>query len=185
MTTGVGASLVAVGAVLTGQLPWYALAALALVPVLVRLPLPKAAPWIQAVVAALYAAASGCKLTVAAVDPLLAISANRERLLAALANLLQNAFKFTQPHTEVRLEAYAFGLNVLIEVKDHCGGLPHADHETMFLPFSQRSADRSGLGLGLSIARQSVENDGGILSVRDVPSTGCVFTISLPRHMLV
>ncbi|HSH91374.1 MAG TPA: ATP-binding protein, partial [Ramlibacter sp.] len=55
----------------------------------------------------------------------------------------------------------------------------------MFSPFSQRSGDRSGLGLGLSIARQSVETDGGTLAVRDVPGIGCVFTISLPRHMLV
>jgi len=58
LTAAVAASLVAVGAVLTGQLPWYALAALALVPVLVRLPLPKATPWVQGIVAALYAAAA-------------------------------------------------------------------------------------------------------------------------------
>jgi hypothetical protein len=57
LTAAVVASLVAVGAMLTGKFPWYAVAALALVPVLVRLPLPKAAAWIQAVVAALYAAA--------------------------------------------------------------------------------------------------------------------------------
>ena len=48
----------AAGAVLTGQLPWYALAALALVPVLVRLPLPGGAPWMQGIAAALYAAAA-------------------------------------------------------------------------------------------------------------------------------
>ncbi len=58
LTAGVAASLVAVGAVLTGQMPWYALLALALVPVLVRLPLPKDAPWMQAIVAALYAASA-------------------------------------------------------------------------------------------------------------------------------
>ena len=58
LTAGVAASLVAVGAVLTGQMPWYALLALALVPVLVRLPLPKGAPWMQAIVAALYAASA-------------------------------------------------------------------------------------------------------------------------------
>jgi hypothetical protein len=57
LTAGVAASLVAAGAMLTGQFPWYALAALAMVPVLVRLPLPKAATWVQAIVAALYAAA--------------------------------------------------------------------------------------------------------------------------------
>jgi hypothetical protein len=58
LTASVAASFVAAGAVLTGQFPWYALAALALVPVLVRLPLPKGAPWMQAIVAALYAAAA-------------------------------------------------------------------------------------------------------------------------------
>lgn len=134
--------------------------------------------------AALYAAASRCTLTVAPVDPLLAISADRERLLAALANLLQNAFKFTRPNTEIALAARAFGQSVLIEVTDQCGGLPKESPEKMFSPFSQRSGDHSGLGLGLSIARQSVESDGGTLSVRDVPGTGCVFTISLPRHRL-
>ena len=58
LTASVASSLVAAGAVLTGQLPWYALPALALVPVLVRLPLPKSEPWVQGIVAALYAAAA-------------------------------------------------------------------------------------------------------------------------------
>jgi hypothetical protein len=58
LTAAVAANLVAAGAVLTGQLPWYALAPLAAIPVLVRLPLPKAPAWIQAVLAALYAAAA-------------------------------------------------------------------------------------------------------------------------------
>ncbi len=58
LTAAVATSLVATGAVLTGKLPWYALAALALVPVVVRLPLPKAHAWVQAIVASLYAAAA-------------------------------------------------------------------------------------------------------------------------------
>ena len=78
---------------------------------------------------------------------------------------------------------YAFGELVLIEVKDQCGGLPPGSAEIMFKPFTQRSDDKSGLGLGLSIARQSIEADAGTLSVRDMPGTGCVFTISLPRRM--
>jgi len=117
------------------------------------------------------------------VDPELHVRGNRESLLAALTNLLQNAFKFTRAHTEVTLSVYAFGEFVLIEVKDQCGGLPPGSAEGMFTPFTQRSADRSGLGLGLSIARQSVEDDGGTLSVRDMPGSGCVFTISLPRRL--
>jgi signal transduction histidine kinase len=99
-----------------------------------------------------------------------------------LANLLQNAFKFTRDHTEVKLRAYALGGRVFIEVTDHCGGLPPGRAEKMFTPFAQHGEDRSGLGLGLFIARRSVEADAGTLSVRDMPGTGCVFTISLPRY---
>ncbi|MNU09063.1 Sensor histidine kinase TmoS [compost metagenome] len=54
----------------------------------------------------------------------------------------------------------------------------------MFIPFRQNHDNRAGLGLGLSIARQSIEADHGTLTVRDVPGSGCVFTISLPRHTL-
>jgi len=118
------------------------------------------------------------------VDCRLHVRGNRELLLAALTNLLQNAFKFTRAHTEVTLSVYAFGDFVLIEVKDQCGGLPPGTAERMFTPFTQRSEDKSGLGLGLSIARQSIEEDGGTLTVRDMPGSGCVFTISLPRQML-
>lgn len=134
--------------------------------------------------AQLVASAAGCAFKVHPVDPLLAIRGNRELLLAALANLLQNAFKFTHPHTDVALKAHALGEHVLIEVEDHCGGLPPGSAARMFAPFNQHSHDKSGLGLGLSIARQSVEADLGTLTVRDVPGTGCVFTISLPRHLL-
>jgi signal transduction histidine kinase len=54
----------------------------------------------------------------------------------------------------------------------------------MFLPFTQGDKDRTGLGLGLSISRRSIEANHGTLSVRDVPNEGCVFTIDLPRHSL-
>jgi signal transduction histidine kinase len=126
----------------------------------------------------------GCGLTVSKVDPQIAISGNRDVLYSALANLLQNAFKFTHHHTEGTLNAYAIADRVLIDVKDHCGGLPPGDAERMFVPFTQNAVDKSGLGLGLSIARRAVESNNGTLSVRDIPGTGCVFTISLPRYEL-
>jgi len=131
--------------------------------------------------AELAASTSGCTLTVLPVDGGVKVIGNRERILAAVANLLQNAFKFTAPGSEVTLSASTYGALVNIEVSDHCGGLPPGSIERMFTPFAQRSTDRTGLGLGLSIARQSVEMDGGTLYARDVPGTGCVFTLSLPR----
>lgn len=130
----------------------------------------------------LAAQAHGATLTVSAVDARLAINGDRDALYAAVANLLQNAFKFTHPHTEVTLDAYALSDRILIDVKDHCGGLPPGSAERMFLPFTQNGPDQSGLGLGLSIARRSVESSGGVLSVRDEPGTGCVFTVCLPRY---
>ena len=117
-------------------------------------------------------------------DPLLAIEGNRALLLAALMNLLQNAFKFTRDHTQVTLSAYAKADRIAIDVSDHCVGLPPDMVDLVFKPFVQAGHDRSGLGLGLSIARQSVEADGGLLTVRNAPGLGCTFTISLPRRTL-
>lgn len=134
--------------------------------------------------ASLEAKIKGCRLSVSVVDPELAVDADRDLLCSAVGNLLQNAFKFTRPHTEVTLNAYAAADRILIDVQDNCGGLPSGDAETIFQPFTQSDDDKSGLGLGLSIARRGVEANEGILSVRDKPGSGCVFTIDLPRHSM-
>jgi signal transduction histidine kinase len=132
--------------------------------------------------ASLDASSRGCTFVVMPVDGALAIRGDRDRLISALTNLLQNAFKFTGAHTEVTLKAYASGDRLLIEVTDHCGGLAPGVSDAMFKPFTQRSTDKSGLGLGLSIAKRNVEADGGFLTVQDQPGRGCVLTMSLPRH---
>ncbi len=129
----------------------------------------------------------GCTLTIGRVEAVLAVDADRDLLLAAVGNLLQNAFKFTEKNSEITLNCHAAGDRIVIEVGDHCGGLPAAvvtDAERMFLPFAQAGPDRTGLGLGLAIARKSVEANQGILRVRNIPGSGCVFTIDLPRHAL-
>ena len=133
--------------------------------------------------ALLEANARGCSLTVRNVNPQLEVEGQRERLLGALGNLLQNAIKFTRPGTQVVLSARAGDADaVFIDVEDHCGGLAPGAAQVMFRPFARHHDDKSGLGLGLSIARENVEADGGTLAVRDVPGTGCVFTIRLRRH---
>lgn len=133
--------------------------------------------------AMLDAHARGCSFNVRHIDTNLEIEGDRQLLLGALMNLLQNAFKFTHHQTEVSLSAYASDDGaVLIEVADHCGGLAPGIAENMFQPFSRGQQDKSGLGLGLCIARANVEAAGGNLSVRDVPGSGCVFTIRLAQH---
>ena len=89
------------------------------------------------------------------------IAADRQVLAAVVANLLQNAFKFTRPGTTVTLRVGASAERVLIEVQDECGGLPSGDVNELFRPFEQRSADRTGIGLGLAFSRWGAEaNDG-------------------------
>jgi signal transduction histidine kinase len=134
--------------------------------------------------AALEAQARGCGLHVSSVDPTLAVEGDRELLFSAVHNLLQNAFKFTEQQSDVTLRALACEDRILIEVEDNCGGLGAGVAEKMFIPFTQSGTDRSGLGLGLAICRRSVEANRGVLSVRNLPGSGCVFTIDLPRHVL-
>jgi signal transduction histidine kinase len=132
--------------------------------------------------AALDPRARAVKLTVTPVDLDILVFADAEMLASAVGNLLQNAIKFTQRHTEVTLRAYREKDQILFEVKDHCGGLPPGRAENLLRPFVQGSNDRSGLGLGLEICRRSVEAHHGTISVRDLPGIGCVFTIALPHY---
>jgi signal transduction histidine kinase len=125
--------------------------------------------------------ASGFGLAVSPVAPGIDVAADEQILSAAISNLLQNAFKFSRPHGLVALRTSATADRVLIEVEDECGGLPPGSAEELFLPFSQRSDKRIGLGLGLTISRKGVEAMGGTLGVRDLPGKGCVFSIELPR----
>lgn len=135
-----------------------------------------------ALAASIEANAQGLQLTVGPVPPGAAIDVDRQLIAAALANLLQNAFKFSRPkgHVVLRTDTTTATGRVLIEVEDECGGLPEGMAEDLFQPFEQRGGDRTGLGLGLSIARESVETNGGLIQARNLPGRGCVFTIDLP-----
>jgi signal transduction histidine kinase len=131
--------------------------------------------------ARLEAHAHGIRLIVMPVDDGVAIEADRQVLAAVVGNLLQNAFKFTQPRTTVTLSVGASADRVLIAVQDECGGLPAGRVEELFRPFEQHSADRTGLGLGLAFSRWGVEANCGRISARNLPEEGCVFTVDLPR----
>jgi signal transduction histidine kinase len=123
----------------------------------------------------------GCVLLVAPVDPVLRVDANRDLLLGSLGNLLSNAFKFNNAHSAVNLIAYEVDDRLFIDVEDKCGGLAPNAAETMFAPFTQLGSDRTGLSLGLAIARQNVESMGGTLTVKNLPEVGCIFTIGFPN----
>lgn len=113
------------------------------------------------------------------VDPELTLDADPQLLGSAVRNLLNNASKFTPPGGRITLRAQRQDVCVRIEIADQCGGIPEQDD--MFKPFSERRGrDKTGLGLGLAIARRAVRAHGGDISVRNLPREGCVFTIEIP-----
>jgi signal transduction histidine kinase len=118
------------------------------------------------------------------VDRAVWIEGDRQILAAAVANLLQNAFKFSRKQGAVSLTTRVSAERVLFEIEDECGGLPEGASDVLFRPFEQAGADRTGLGLGLSICLKAAHAHGGVLRVRDVPGRGCIFTLDLPRAPL-
>jgi signal transduction histidine kinase len=122
----------------------------------------------------------GIHFTVVPVDPALAVDADPQLLTSAVMNLLHNAFKNTPAGGAVVLKAHAESEHLLVDIQDQCGGIPESKGD-LFQPFGQRrGGDRSGLGLGLSIARQAVRAHGGDIRIRNMPGKGCVFTIDVP-----
>jgi signal transduction histidine kinase len=127
------------------------------------------------------ASSSGLELAFTFGEPGLTVKIDRQLITAALALLLQNAIKFTRPEGRVSFATSCTAELVLFEIADECGGLPAGKAEELLLSLEERDGDATGMGLGLDIARKSVEACGGKLLVRNVPGSGCIFTMQLPR----
>jgi signal transduction histidine kinase len=122
----------------------------------------------------------GIRFVVVPVDPALAVEGDPQLLASAVMNLLHNAFKYTPAGGTVSLRAHGRGELLLVDIQDECGGIPESKGD-LFEPFGERrGTDRSGLGLGLSIARQAMRAHGGDVRIRNMPGHGCVFTIEMP-----
>jgi signal transduction histidine kinase len=129
----------------------------------------------------LHAESRGLQLVVEPGDSAWAVTADPEVLASAVTNLLNNAFKFTPAGGRVVLRARTRdNERLLIEVEDACGGIPASVGDPFQSFGERRGGDRTGLGLGLSIARKAVRSHGGDIHIHNVPGTGCVFTIDVP-----
>jgi signal transduction histidine kinase len=133
-----------------------------------------------AVAANLHAEFRDLQFTLGDVTPDLTVDADPQLLSSAIMNLLNNAFKYTAAGGHVTLQAVRVNDRVLIEVADQCGGIAETTGDP-FKPFAERRRqDRSGLGLGLSIARKAARTNGGEISFRNRPGVGCVFQLAIP-----
>jgi signal transduction histidine kinase len=114
------------------------------------------------------------------VDLGLAVEGDPQLLTSAVMNLLHNGFKNTPAGGRVALRARAEEQHLIIEVEDQCGGFPERKGDLFQVFGDRRGTDRSGLGLGLSIARKAMRAHGGDIHVRNLPGRGCVFVVDLP-----
>lgn len=113
-----------------------------------------------------------------------AIVADRERLLQALGNLVDNALKFTPPGGEVRLRAEGRADAVVLAVEDTGPGIP-PDHlprvfERFYRVDPSRARQSGGAGLGLAITKHIALSHGGRVEAANRPQGGARFTIVLP-----
>jgi two-component system, OmpR family, sensor histidine kinase KdpD len=100
-----------------------------------------------------------------------------------LANLLENAGKYTPSPTPVEIVVRAFDEEVQVSVRDHGPGVPAGREEAIFEKFTRGNAESAtpGVGLGLAICRAIVEAHRGRIWVAPTDPQGATFTFSLPR----
>jgi len=103
----------------------------------------------------------------------------------ALANILDNAVKFSPPGSLVRISATAVDNEAVIAVSDTGPGVSPEEAERLFQPFYRGKASRStgvpGVGLGLAISRVLVQRQGGRISLSAPDKQGATFSLHLPR----
>ena len=100
-----------------------------------------------------------------------------------LANLLENAAKYTPPGSAIRVGAAASPRSVQVWVADEGPGLPPGREELIFEKFERgrRESATPGVGLGLAICRAIVLAHGGSIRGETVPGGGARFMFTLPR----
>jgi two-component system sensor histidine kinase KdpD len=98
-----------------------------------------------------------------------------------LANLLENALKFSPPSAAVTVRITATRQEAIVRVVDHGPGLGVDEIERVFEPFYRRGTDqRSGAGLGLAIARGFAAANDGRVWAESRPGQGATFALALP-----
>jgi two-component system sensor histidine kinase SenX3 len=104
--------------------------------------------------------------------------------VAAIANLLENACKYSEAGSTVEVSSTTDGTWVEIAVRDEGMGIPTSDLERVFERFYRvdraRSRQTGGTGLGLSIVRHVASNHGGEVRVVSAEGEGSTFTLRLP-----
>lgn len=107
------------------------------------------------------------------------VRADRDRLRHALLNLLRNAAQATRPSDHILVRATRLGGMAVVEIEDTGEGMNPDTLERIFTPFFTTKGP-NGMGLGLRLARATVEGHGGTLDCTTVLGQGSTFRIRIP-----
>jgi signal transduction histidine kinase len=112
----------------------------------------------------------------------LSIEADRIRIQQVLANLVDNAIKYTAVEGRVEVAAFREADYVIIRVLDNGMGIPPEELPRIWerLYRGDKSRSQKGLGLGLCLVKAVVQAHGGRVEVASQPQAGSVFTVRLP-----
>jgi heavy metal sensor kinase len=111
------------------------------------------------------------------------LQGDRQRLQRVIANLLDNALKYTPAGGQVSVTLREQGTRLLLTIEDTGIGIPPDDLARIFQRFyrGDRSRSQRGMGLGLSLARSFVRAHGGHITVTSTQGAGSTFTVVLAR----
>ncbi len=141
-------------------------------------------------VGSLQAVASGMDVSVrtGVIPAGVAVAGDRRDLVSAVANLVDNAVKYSEPGGTVTVTVTQDGSQVTVGVADQGVGIPSRDLERIFERFYRvdraRSRATGGTGLGLAIVRHVAANHGGKVRVQSVEGVGSTFFLELPAVAL-
>ena len=130
------------------------------------------------------AANAGRTLEVAIDEGIPGLRGDAAHLRRLVANLLENAAKYSEPPAPIRLAARRDGAGAALEVRDHGIGIDPEDLPRLFTPFFRTDRSRArgtgGTGLGLALARRIAEAHGGSIAAESAPGEGTTFRVRLP-----
>ncbi len=142
------------------------------------------APLADECVALMQAQAAGARVSVSgAIEPGVAVHADRTRLKQVLLNLLSNGVKYNRDGGAVTLRARSDGALAVIEVADSGVGIAAEHLGRVFEPFHRGAHGHSpieGTGIGLADCKSLVELMGGTIDVHSAPDQGSLFSVCLP-----
>ncbi len=127
---------------------------------------------------------SGFEVSFEAIDELPLVDIDSNAIDRALANLLDNAVKYSNGNREIRVELHKIDNEAVITVQDHGMGIPPSELKRIFERFHRVSTglvhDVKGSGLGLSLVQHIAQAHGGTVSVESEVGTGSTFSLHLP-----